>query len=685
MLPDRKTLLDWIKPEKPSPDELKQMKLLRPGDLEIYSNKLDSILFEAKEVFIRTGIASTIRAGDLIAAIYTPAGDLVCASTGTFIHLPVSQLPVKFVAKTWLNDATVGVKEGDVFYANEALYGGIHNPDQVAVMPVFHNGELIAWTSAAAHQPETGGAHPGGMSPIARTKYWEGMRLPPIKIGENYQIRNDMLEMFTNFISRAPRMQEGDVRARVTACDRLRVRVQELVQGKGKGFLLGLFRAMLQQTEEAVRQRIRGWNDGTYRTLVFYDTTGMDATILRFYVTLHKKGDRMLFDFTGTSPEHDAGSHHTLAHHVPTNFCTYFFHHLFPDLPPTAGAFAPMDWIVPQGCVLNAGDDAAISNAPSVGCGVMSLANQIFSKLVFDSPERVGIAGGIGGGSGSALGGVNQFGVRITDLLAYPLNTEGQGGRVDRDGMDAYGFVMAPTGRAPDAEDVETHAPLLHLFQKQRRDSCGFGKYRGGTGTISAFAIHHVPQMNFSSTGRDSKLRIAQGIFGGYPGGVKFGFEVRNNDLWEKMRRGEKDLPKNEEELMLGRTIKGDYTVEHNTRSQRVVRNGDIFVLMSGGGAGYGDALERDPEKVVDDLKRQIISPRTVEHVYHVAYDPETLEVDLKGTEKLRRKERERRKTRGQRYQEFEKKWLKKRPAEAALKHYGSWPDAKKVKEIVRV
>ena len=144
MFPERQTLLDWIKPEPPSPDELEYMKLLKPGDYEIYSDRLDSILLEAREVFIRTGLSSMLRSGDLIVGIYTPAGDMVCASCGTFLHAALSLLPIKFTIKNWLPDPTVGVREGDIFYCNEALYGGMHNPDQIAFMPVFHNGELIA-------------------------------------------------------------------------------------------------------------------------------------------------------------------------------------------------------------------------------------------------------------------------------------------------------------------------------------------------------------------------------------------------------------------------------------------------------------------------------------------------------------------------------------------------------------
>ena len=115
------------------------------------------------------------------------------------------------------------------------------------------------------------------------------------------------------------------------------------------------------------------------------------------------------------------------------------------------------------------------------------------------------------------------------------------------------------------------------------------------------------------------------------------------------------------------------------------MENGDIWVVFSGGGAGYGDVLERDPEMVMDDLRKEVISHWTAENVYHVAYDPETLEADVEKTEQLRKKEREDRKSRGMTWAEFEKEWSKLSPPEDILDYYGSWPDGKKTKDIIRL
>ncbi len=684
MRPEPETLFKWLKPE-PTPKELECVKLLKPGDYEIYSAKLDQILLEGRETFVRMGVSGMIRSGDLAVGLFTASGDMAATSAGTFAHVVSSQLPVKFILKNWMPEPTVGVREGDIFYFNEALYGGVHNPDQMAMMPVFYDDELIAWTSAISHQPETGGVSPGGMIITARTKYEEGMRLSPIKIGENYQLRADLMEMATNFISRTPRMQDFDMRARVTACDRLRLRIQELARDKGKDFLLGLLRRMIQVAEEGARRKIRGWNDGVYRAVAFGDALGLEEAMHRFYLTLRKEGDRLIFDFTGTSPEHDVGSYHATAASMPGYAAVIIYNYPFHDLPVSCGTLAPTEWVVPSGTLLNPDPDAAISNAPVLATILKSAVYLCFAKMTYDSPQWESVVAPTASGCGMNVSGIDQHGVRFADLLTYPLNALGQGARVDMDGIDSYGFVFTPHARGPDLDSTEGERPLIHLFQKHLKDSCGFGKYRSGVGPISVYAVHGVPQMAYNMTAKETRIHGSPGIFGGYPANAKFGVEIRNSDLWQKMERGDRDIPSDYRELLTKRAIKGDYLFEPNIRPTRPVKEGDLWVLMHGGTGGCGDVLERDPELVMQDIRNEITSHWTAQNVYKVVYDPDTLEVDYPKTEELRQREREDRIKRGRKFKTFQREWLKRRPPETALKYYGSWPDAKKVREIVRI
>jgi acetophenone carboxylase len=116
-----------------------------------------------------------------------------------------------------------------------------------------------------------------------------------------------------------------------------------------------------------------------------------------------------------------------------------------------------------------------------------------------------------------------------------------------------------------------------------------------------------------------------------------------------------------------------------------VVKRGELITAGGQGGGGYGDVLERPPERVMEDLRIGVITHWTAENVYRVVYDRQTLKVDLEGTERRRAAERSARRARGKPYAEFIREWSKKQPPPQALKYYGTWPDAKKNRELIRV
>lgn len=674
-----------IQPEPIDEFEQKALESLKFGEYEIYSEKLNQLVLEAKEVLTKVGISSMLHSGDIIVGLYTAKGDLVAAYCGVYLHAVTTQIAIKYLLKHYKDDPTIGINEGDIFYANEALYGGVHNPDQVALMPIFYDGELVAWAASAVHQPETGAIEPGGMPLTAKSRADEGMKLPPIKIGENYTIRNDMLYMMANMVSRAPRMQVVDTKARVAACDRLRLRVQQLIEKKGVELVTGVMRKMLIVAEEGARKRISSWQDGVYRSVSFMDTMGTSDSLLRCVLTLTKKGDSLTFDFTGSSPEND-GSFNSYMHIVRAHLAIYLFSVPFADLPTSSGIFSSIKVIVPDGTFLHASIDASVANSPITNSCVLSCTSNAFSKLLYASGVEDLTTSGYGaGGCAVVIAGQNQWGVPFADMLANVLNSEGGGARTDRDGNDSFGFPWGWWGKAPDIEDMENEQPHVHLYFKHWKDSMGFGKYRGGAGTNVAWAVKGVPYLVYQSIIKHHKVPIVQGLFGGYPPATHPGIKITNSNYFEKMANGDADLPSNTTELIEDRSIEGEYVVERAPRPAAPVMEGDIFVANSLGGGGYGDVLDRDPNYVIEDLKKQVISEWVAENIYKVFYNRETLTIDEERTNYERAAEREARKNRGLNYEDFIEEWSKKKPVEEALAYYGSFPDAKPTRQIVRL
>jgi len=678
-------ILERIDPEPTTDFEQISMDSLNIGEYEIYSEKLNQIVLEAKEVLTKIGISSMLHSGDIIVGLYTAKGDLVAAYCGVYLHAVTTQIAIKYILKHYKDDPSIGINEGDIFYANEALYGGVHNPDQVAVMPIFHEGEIVAWSAAAVHQPETGAIEPGGMPVTARSRADEGMKLPPIKIGENYVIKQDLLYMMENMVHRAPRMQVVDTKARVAACDRLRIRVQELIEKKGIKLVTGVMRKMLEVAEEGARRRISSWQDGTYRSVAFMDTIGIDDSLIRCKLTLTKKGDTLTFDFTGSSPEND-GSFNSFLHIVRAHIAIYLFGVPFADLPTSSGIFSPIEVIVPKGTFLNANDDASVANSPVTNSVTLSTVSNAFAKMLYASGNREMPTSGFGaGGCAVVAAGMNQWGVPFSDMLANVLNSEGGGARTDRDGNNSFGFPWGWWGKAPDVEDMENEQPHVHVYFRHWKDSAGFGKYRGGAGTSIAWAVQSVDSLIYQSIIKNHKVPTVQGLFGGYPPASHPGVKVVDSDYFDKMKNGDKDIPSSTTDLIENRSIDGDYVVERSIRTATPVKKGDIFVGNSLGGAGYGDALDRDPGLVIKDLKEELISEWVAENIYKVVYDRETFTLDREATEKARAEERKARISRGKNYNDFVKEWEKQKPAEEALTYYGQWPTAEKTREIIRM
>jgi acetophenone carboxylase len=182
------------------------------------------------------------------------------------------------------------------------------------------------------------------------------------------------------------------------------------------------------------------------------------------------------------------------------------------------------------------------------------------------------------------------------------------------------------------------------------------------------------------------RIPFSQGLFGGYPPPALPELVIRNSNILEFMEKNSKDIPMSLREIMVNQKIEGDYKLVSGPEdSPHTLTRGGLYVATNSGGAGYGDSIEREPQAVVDDVKSGIISNRTVQNIYHVAYDPETWTVDYEKTEELRTREMKNRKQRGRPYHEFIKEWETKKPPEKFLEYFGSWPDAKKVREIIRV
>ncbi len=669
--------LAWLKPAPATAYEQECAAKVRQGDYEIGVQITNDILDEAMEVFVRSSRSYFGVSGDSMVAIFTAGGDLINASCGTYLHAIIQPIVIKFIQKYYQENP--GIREGDIWYTNDALYGGIHNPDQVALMPIFHAGKLIAWASAALHTTETGAIEPGGMPVSARSRFEEGLNMPPMKIGENYELRNDFLEFYSVYGLRAPAMFISDLRARCTTADRVRVRLLELVEKRGADFLVGLLRKMCETAEAGARKRIKALPDGKFRAVVFNDAIGWTPALVRScYLTLTKKDGSIVFDFEGTSPE-NASSYNVHSQAVVGHIANFMYEYIFHDLPICSSTFAPIDFVFPEGIILNPGRTAATSCCVFIGMQARCATHTSFAKMTFSSATMWRqVAAPPGSQHTSQIcAGHSQWNLAVSDVLSFSLNTQGQGGRSSADGIDAYGFAWCAFGRAPDSEQVESELPVTVTLSQHWKDSSGPGLYRGGSGGVQLWMIHKVPELISLCMGNGSKVPLGQPLFGGYASSPIPGISVRKADLLQEMQKGNSKINLDLRSILEEGSIQGQWNYELIARTPKLYEEGDLLFGFSGGGPGYGDPLEREPEAVLEDLRKNIVSPWTAENIYRIAYDPERRRLDSGKTNRQREEERKSRLKRGKSYEDFHVEWNKKSPPKEILQWYGSWPDAK--------
>ena len=664
------------RPEPISAREAAAMGDVTHENYSVYTQRLASACDEGKEMLIRLGISEPLQSGDVCHAYYTARGDLALAELGTFLHAITGAVPIKFVLKHYRDDPTVGLRDGDVFFCNEAIYGGLHNPDQIVFMPVFWEGELISWVSSAGHEPETGATEPGGQPADARDRYAEGLKVPPVRIGENFTLRRDMMEFFQNMV-RYPQMIATDTAAKLSACLRLRARLLEIIERHGAEFVVGLLRKVIEDSSAAARARVSRLPDGRYRCVGFLDTYGPAEALLRVPCVLTKKKERLVVEFAGASPQFP-GPFNAFEHVVYAHLVCMLFQYFFSDLPGSAGTLEAFEVRCEKGTFLNADAQAAVSSgtamAPIAGnVFMMCLIKAMFASQDPDTLANVALPPGACARS-FFFGGINQFGKEVAGVSLRPSNTAGLGARPDKDAVDSGSFWWVGRGNAVDVEHEEALNPYLVEYSNFAPDNAGPGKYQGGAGMSYGVRVRNTPGFYIQTFGLASRIPTNSGLFGGYAANVRPGIRITGGGKTRKANGGNSMAPRNEFDLLqMARAADLDLQLTPAQQLGAVFKEGDFIGVTGPGGAGYGDVLERDPQSVAIDVARGIISQWTAEKVYCVVFDDD-LRIDSEATLERRLQERKQRLAEAKPYDAFLDEWSQLRPPEDALTLYGEWP-----------
>jgi len=494
--------------------------------------------------------------------------------------------------------------EGDICMTNDPYSGYVctHPPDMHIWKPIFHEGEIVAFSVGHIHNTDVGGAVPASLSRTLTEVHQEGVRIPPARILERGKLNQQVLDIFLANV-RAPEQNWGDLKAQIAACNTGERKVREMIARFGVETFKEGVSDLLDYAEAQARAIVRALPDGVYPFADYMDEDAVDGWPCRLKLTLTIKGDELIFDFTGSDPQLESSLNMPTGgderHVLLLVGMTYVLYSLDPSLYLNSGVARVCRCILPSGTIVNPIFPAAVGMR-TLSCN--RLHGLTFGAFAQAASDRLAGAPGSGGPIMNVNTIDNRTGRRI--MAAINPMTGGAGGRAAGDGTDGSGANQGFLKNTP-VEINEVEAGIRVLRYGLATDSAGPGLHRGGLGTELIFQAFS-PNTRVTARNRDRTTFTGWGIAGGKAGGASHFFlnpgtarevNLRNTDI-----------------LTIG--------------------PGDVIHVTCGGAGGWGDPLRRDPAAVLLDHQRGWVSVEHAADGYGVVLEDGA--VDVSATRELR-------------------------------------------------
>lgn len=570
-------------------------KLSDPTRLEVFYNAISGVSDAMALTVVRTSRSSVVRLGyDFSTGILHPRGELVGQGLCQPIHM--GGMPPALAA--CLGRYKGNVNPGDVLVNNDPYEGGSHLPDLFMFKPVFAGERLVAFACAMSHHTDMGGRVAGSNASDSSEIYQEGLRIPPLKLFEKGRPNQTLFRMIEKAV-RVPDTVLGDLRGQVAAVRLGEIELLGLARRYGVEEFVALQDELLDHTERLTRLGIARLPEGTWSFTDHIDDDGFGIGPVEIVTNLTKAGDSLSIDFSGTSPQVKG------AINVPLDAAKSMVYAvvrtvLGGDIPNTGGYFRPVSVRAPEGCFVNPLPPAAVA-ARYLGC--LRVSQSVFGAFARMLPEAVPACPG-GCDSLVTMAGYHVRGnSRKAWVQVEGANEIASGGMAGRDGCDAQSSPISNITNIP-AELIEADHPIRVEEYALIPDSEGAGRFRGGVGIVREYGFLHddtVVQLR-----SDRMKHPPYGLCGGQPG-----------------RAARVTLVKASAE----RIVSPSKFIVSASRGDRV------RIEMPGGG-GWGDPIERAPERVLADVIAEKVSPERAERVYGVVVRGR--EVDHAATERLR-------------------------------------------------
>jgi N-methylhydantoinase B len=594
---------------------------LDPVTLEILGSRLAAINDEAATTMrLVSGSPVANEAYDMNVGLMNAEGDCIAIGVYISIHALSLSATVKDILREY--SEAPGIGPGDVFMCNDPYVGACHQMDITVVAPIFCDEELVGWTGSTVHQIDLGGPVEGQVQ-IGATSIWgEQPIFPPLKIIDGGVLRNDVERAYLRR-TRLPELTALDLKAMIAGCNVAVDRVQALAARYGRSTVVAAIADVTDVTEARFRARLRELPNGTWthRGYIEYDT------IYPVVVSVTKHDDRITFDFTETADQAPAVINCTRPACVGATIAAMLPYLCF-DMPwSPAGLQRAIEVVTREGTVVHAAWPAGVSKATTTGSFMATIGTSVCLAKLLAASERHRdqfMATWMGGLYVEDVFGVDQrgeyFGAAFLDAMAG-----GSGARAFADGLDAGGFLDSPSSIIANVEDYEYSYPVLYLYRRIQPDTGGAGRFRGGATVSMCYVPHDVELIPTKIMHAIGTLQPGSvGIGGGYPSCTNQFVIKRRTNVWELLRGGE--LPSELEQ------IDGELEIYRDSIVHTSQARDDVYRCVAMGGGGYGDPIDRDPERVRRDVVAGVVTRAQALECYGVALEPAAAAVDEEAT-----------------------------------------------------
>jgi 5-oxoprolinase (ATP-hydrolysing) len=514
-----------------------------PVMLEVFNNLFMAIAEQMGVALQNTAYSVNIKERlDFSCALFDRTGALIANAPHMPVHLGSMGESVQTVIRARAKGADGrGMKRGDVYVLNAPYNGGTHLPDITVITPVFAEddkgpgGDVLFYVASRGHHADIGGITPGSMPPSSRTVDEEGVLIDNFLLVDGGRFRErELIELLSSgrYPSRNPAQNLADLKAQIAACEKGVQELHRMVRHFGLAAVEAYMGHVQDNAEEAVRRVLGVLKDGAFA----YEMD--DGAVIKLRIGIDRKARRAIIDFTGTSDQLATNFN------APSAVCRaavlYVFRTLVEDeIPMNDGCLKPLDIVIPEGSMLRPRYPAAVV------AGNVETSQGITDALY-----------GALGVMAAAQGTMNNFTFGNARYQYYETVCGGSGAGPDFDGTDAVQTHMT-NSRLTDPEVLEWRFPVLLESFAIRRGSGGQGVHKGGDGVVRRIRFREAMTAAILSGHR----RVPPyGLAGGEPGALG-----RN---WVERADGSRE----------------DFGATHTV----AMKPGDVFVLETPGGGGYG-------------------------------------------------------------------------------------------------